>query len=77
MNIFRKKKDPQMELQFPSPPAPDKTLNWQEVKCKGLGTRTRVAKVPGGWFVSIENTFGLGLTFYPDPNHEWTGVSFK
>jgi hypothetical protein len=25
------------------------------------------AKVPGGWLVSS----GSGLTFVPDPNHEW------
>jgi hypothetical protein len=55
----------------------DKILNWKEVKCTGLGTRTRAAKVPGGWLVAIENMSGLGLSFYPDPNHEWDGVSLK
>lgn len=32
------------------------------------------AKVPGGWLVLvIHNT--SGLTFYPDPEHEWDGES--
>ena len=32
------------------------------------------AKVPGGWLVTNSSAHkeGLGLTFMPDPNHEWT-----
>jgi len=55
----------------------DKQLVWKEVKCSGLGTRTRAAKVPGGWLVAIENMSGLGLSFYPDPEYKWDGVSLK
>ena len=55
----------------------DKKLVWFEVPCTGLGTRVRRAKVPGGWFVAIENMSGLGLTFYPDPKYVWDGVSLK
>lgn len=33
------------------------------------------AKVPGGWLVAIQFHDGEGLTFYPDPNHEWNGES--
>ena len=29
------------------------------------------AKVPGGWLVAC----GTGITFYPDPSHEWDGTS--
>jgi hypothetical protein len=29
------------------------------------------AKVPGGWLVAC----GAGVTFYPDPLHEWDGAS--
>jgi hypothetical protein len=29
------------------------------------------AKVPGGWLVAC----GAGVTFYPDPRHEWDGAS--
>jgi hypothetical protein len=31
------------------------------------------AKVPGGWLVVC----GSGVTFYPDPGHEWDGASVK
>lgn len=31
------------------------------------------AKVPGGWLVAG----GTGITFYPDPRHEWDGASIE
>jgi hypothetical protein len=31
------------------------------------------AKVPGGWLVYLWDSCGVGLTFYPDPGHEWDG----
>jgi hypothetical protein len=31
------------------------------------------AKVPGGWLMTSSS--GAGLTFYPDPDHEWDGTS--
>ena len=31
------------------------------------------AKVPGGWLVDCRVVEGGGLTFVPDPNHEWDG----
>ena len=30
------------------------------------------ARVPGGWLVVLSRS-GVGLTFYPDRNHEWDG----
>ena len=36
------------------------------------------AKVPGGWFVYVYNAQNWetgGVTFYPDPDHEWDGSS--
>lgn len=33
------------------------------------------AKIPGGWLVWITQNDGEGLTYYPDPNHEWDGTS--
>ena len=69
-----KRKGKQLELPLKVTEDPKK-LEWEEIKCKGSGTRTRRAKVPGGWLVVIENTFGLGMTFYPDPQHQWTGTS--
>jgi hypothetical protein len=34
------------------------------------------AKVPGGWLVLGDGGNGLsGVTFYPDPRHEWDGGS--
>lgn len=32
------------------------------------------AKVPGGWLVVADSSQGFsGITFYPDPRHEWDG----
>ncbi|NEO23205.1 MULTISPECIES: hypothetical protein [unclassified Moorena] len=53
-------------------------LVWEKLNCKnqpigGLGVwRT---KVPGGWLVAIRSTngSGSGVTFYPDPTHQWDG----
>jgi hypothetical protein len=35
------------------------------------------AKIPGGWLVGVEseNMRAWGLTFVPDPGHEWDGSS--
>ena len=35
------------------------------------------AKIPGGWLVCLESgsVRSSGLTFVPDPNHEWDGGS--
>lgn len=38
------------------------------------------AKVPGGWLVWVSEYHGVegyssGLTFYPDPEHDWDGTS--
>jgi hypothetical protein len=36
------------------------------------------AKVPGGWLVVTSSGHGLsGITFYPDPRHEWDGGTLK
>ena len=47
---------------------------------KKAGALTRMttmvyrAKVPGGWLVVVAGTEGMGgVTFYPDPRHEWDG----
>jgi hypothetical protein len=40
--------------------------------------RVKRAKVPGGWFVFVQEgpQFGsTGAFFYPDPPHEWDGQS--
>jgi len=33
------------------------------------------AKIPGGWLVWCDGGLKGGLTFVPDPNHEWDGNS--
>jgi hypothetical protein len=35
----------------------------------------RRAPVPGGWLVTLRLNEGGGLTFVPDPHHEWDGGS--
>jgi hypothetical protein len=40
--------------------------------------RVRRAKIPGGWFVFVQEWPQLGTAgafFYPDPTHEWDGGS--
>jgi len=33
------------------------------------------SKVPGGWLVALESSDSSGLTFMPDPEHQWNGDS--
>ena len=52
-------------------------LVFEKVPTKGfkldvLDDRIRRAKIPGGWLVTIRDE---GLTFVPDPKHEWDGGS--
>jgi hypothetical protein len=63
-------------------------LRWQALDTNLPGKIFR-AKVPGGWFVLWVSRQGIdvlhpmeespgeehGLTFYPDPKHEWDGGS--
>lgn len=35
----------------------------------------RRAKVPGGWLLTVGVGNGGGVTFYPDPKHQWDGSS--
>lgn len=44
-------------------------LRWEQLR-SNVQPAAR-AKVPGGWLV----TAGAGLTFYPDPEHQWDGCS--
>lgn len=48
-------------------------LYWEWVDSN---TRTKRARVPGGWLVRAEafystKTIALAICFYPDPNSEW------
>ena len=52
-------------------------LVFEKVPTKGfkleiLDDRIRRAKIPGGWLVTIRDE---GITFVPDPRHEWGGGS--
>ncbi|MEM9511073.1 MAG: hypothetical protein AAF978_00060 [Cyanobacteria bacterium P01_E01_bin.48] len=55
-------------------------LVWEKLECTnqpvgGLGAWR--AKVPGGWLVAVRcgGGEGAGVTFYPDPEHQWDGSS--
>ncbi|MDR9768112.1 hypothetical protein RJP56_18790 [Shewanella baltica] len=53
-------------------------LNWEALKNNGgLGSSkyTYRTKVLGGWLISSFVSEGMGLTFIPDPKHEWDGNS--
>jgi len=62
-------------------------LEWEAVESTGSHNhvgRVERARVPGGWLVMAygwTEDYGhptscpLGLTFYPDPDHEWDGNS--
>lgn len=49
-------------------------LTW-EVIGKQFGEQTERAKVPGGWLIKHLTGSGVGLTYMPDPDHEWDGSS--
>ncbi len=49
-------------------------LRWEEVNVTNpvfSDTVTARAKVPGGWLVRVQYRDGVGVTFYPDPDHGW------
>jgi len=46
-------------------------VHWEKIEGSPSGSSGLVrAKVPGGWFVYTMG-YPAGLTFYPDPSHEW------
>jgi hypothetical protein len=49
----------------------DEKVVWEEVPTKMLYVYR--LPVPGGWLVFAALSSGGGLTFYPDPEHEWDG----
>ena len=53
----------------PAPPPPG--LQW--VPLDSSHPSLLRAKVPGGWLLAAGS--GAGLTFYPDPDHQWDGKS--
>ncbi len=55
-------------------------LKWEELDHEnfmGIARYTYRTKVPGGWLIMCKDIKGKasGITFYPDPNHEWDGNS--
>lgn len=48
---------------------------WERLESKKGPDQVMRSKVPGGWLVAFIDEFCDeaigGLTFYPDPNHEW------
>lgn len=48
-------------------------LDWERVESTAVDVNTPYtirAKVPGGWLVCVVDN-GSGLTFLPDPEHQW------
>ena len=52
-----------------TPSAREARLKFEQLDAGGYSAAR--AKVPGGWLVAC----GAGVTFYPDPRHEWDGAS--
>jgi hypothetical protein len=55
-------------------------IEWEELSNSDTvhpGLETYRAKVPGGWLVMASVKEGIGITFYPDPEHVWDGGSLK
>jgi hypothetical protein len=50
-----------------------KLLKWEVLESDAGWTKR--AKVPGGWFVRLSHSEGVGGFFYPDPAHSWDGTS--
>jgi hypothetical protein len=47
-------------------------LVWEMIEAEPAYRKIERAKVPGGWLVRMEvGGSGGGITFVPDPNHEW------
>ena len=50
-------------------------VQWEDIPSDNRMTVSR-AKVPGGWLVFARWGSNLaGATFYPDPNHQWSGAA--
>lgn len=54
-------------------------LVFEKVAAKGfklelIDDRIRRARIPGGWLVTIRDE---GITFVPDPAHQWNGGSLS
>lgn len=61
-------------------------IKWEKLKHTPHYGNVYRARVPGGWLVLADtwarhadtegerhyDSTGVGITFYPDPNHEWT-----
>ena len=45
---------------------------WEKIE-SAAGPKTCRTQVPGGWLVFASIPLAGGLTFYADPDHEWTG----
>jgi len=46
-------------------------LVWEMVEAEPSYRKIERAKVPGGWLVRMEVGDSGGITFVPDPNHDW------
>lgn len=54
-----------------APSAREARLKFERLEAGGHSAAR--AKVPGGWLVVC----GTGVTFYPDPAHQWDGASLE
>jgi hypothetical protein len=47
-------------------------LVWEMIEAEPSYRKIERAKVPGGWLIRMEvGDSGGGITFVPDPSHEW------
>lgn len=51
--------------------APKHKGEWELVDETGSGVRQFRQRVPGGWLVLVSLDGQTGVTFLPDPDHEW------
>jgi hypothetical protein len=52
------------------------TKGGNEQSVLGIPSDVHRSKVPGGWLVFAGSNGAIsGVTFYPDPKHEWKGDS--
>ncbi len=52
-------------------------VHWEHLQTDASDLFMYRTRIPGGWLIYVGDTGagGGGVTFFPDPKHEWNGPS--